>query len=72
MDVLYFFFDNFKNSKLDLRIRVESISMAKLYSLYGLVPTGIEISDDEGRIYTFILHDPKTLKNLLQKRINSY
>jgi hypothetical protein len=70
-DVLHFYFDNFKDSKLDLKIRIKGISKTKLYSLYGLVPTGIEISDDQGRTYIFILHDPKSLRNLLQTRINS-
>lgn len=71
-DVLHFYFDNFKDSKLDLEIGLEGITNTKLYSLYGLVPTGLEISDDQGRTYTFILHDPKKLRNLMQKRINSY
>jgi hypothetical protein len=70
-DVLHFYFDNFKDSKLDLKIGLTGIIKTKLYSLYGLVPTGLEISDDQGRTYIFILHDPKKLMSLLQKDIKS-
>jgi len=52
-DALHFYIDDFKDSKLDLKIRMKGISKTKLYSLYGLGPAGLEISDDPPYLHLY-------------------
>jgi hypothetical protein len=70
-DMLNFYADSFKDSELGISILLKRMTSVKLYRLYDLVASGVEISDNEGRKYIFIMQDPKRLSSLLQTRINS-
>ena len=66
---LFFHFDDFQKSHLNLQVPLLEIKKAETFLLYDLAKNGLKITSSGGQIDLFILADPEQFKKIIFQTI---